>query len=291
MLSGTITALVTPMHDGEVDLDALRRLVRRQLDAGVDGLVPCGTTGEAATLNQSEYDTVVKTVVEETAGAVPIIAGTGTNSTDRVIELTKRAATLGAAAALVVTPYYNKPTQEGLYQHYKKVADEGGLPIVLYNVPGRTGCNLLPQTVARLADLAEIIAIKEASGSIDQLYDVIMGCGDKLDVLSGDDALAFPSICSGARGVVSVTSNVVPDRMSQMVQAALDGNVIKARELHYQLLDLFRAMFFETNPISVKTAMGLMGLMDPELRLPLWSMNPQAKGRLEQVLRSNRLLP
>ncbi|MCD6496982.1 MAG: 4-hydroxy-tetrahydrodipicolinate synthase [Deltaproteobacteria bacterium] len=291
MLSGTITALVTPMRDEKVDLDALKRLVRRQLDAGVDGLVPCGTTGEAATLSRTEYDSVIETVVTEVAGAVPVIAGTGTNSTNRVIETTKRTAALGATAALVVTPYYNKPTQEGLYQHYKKVADESGLPIVLYNVPGRTGCNLLPQTVARLADLPGIIAVKEASGSLDQLYDVVTGCGDKLDVLTGDDALAFPSICAGARGVVSVTSNVVPDRMSQMVQATLDGNMIKAREFHYQLLDLFRAMFFETNPIPVKTAMGLMGLMDPEIRLPLWMMSPQAKGRLEQVLRFNRLIP
>ncbi len=290
LFQGTITALVTPFREGKVDLEALESLVERQIAGGVDGLVVCGTTGEAATLTDEEYEEVVGKVVEKAAGRVPVIAGTGTNSTARTLQNTARAARLGVDGVLVVTPYYNKPTQEGLYRHFRAVAEAVDLPVVLYNVPSRTGCNLAPRTAARLAELENVVALKEASGSWQQIYDVIDSCGDRIAILSGDDALAFPAICAGAQGVVSVASNVVPEQMAALVRAARKGELAKARELHYVLLPLFRALFVETNPIPAKKALALLGLCTPEVRLPLWEMAEDSARLVEQVLADLELL-
>ena len=290
MFQGTITALVTPFRDGKVDTEALAALTERQVAAGVDGIVVCGTTGEAATLTTEEYEHVVRTVVETVGHRIPVIAGTGTNSTDRTIQATRRAKALGVDAALVVTPYYNKPTQEGLYRHYASVAESAGLPIVLYNVPSRTGCNLAPETASRLAELEEVVALKEASGNWNQIYDVIDRCGDRLSILSGDDALTMPMLLAGAQGVVSVTSNVVPEQMAEMVRAARNAEVAKARELHYQLLPLMRALFLETNPIPAKKALALLGLCSEEVRLPLWEMSPDAAEKLRSTMADLDLL-
>ncbi len=290
-LQGTFTALVTPMREGTVDMKTFEALLERQIAAGIQGLVVCGTTGEAATLTQDEYESLVRATVKAAAGRLPVIAGTGSNDTRSTILRTKQVRDWGVDAALVVTPYYNKPTQEGLYHHYERLASEAGLPMVLYNVPGRTGANLAPGTTARLADIDEIVALKEASSDWSQLYDDIRLCAHRIDILSGNDDLAFPAICAGAAGVISVASNVIPEAMNAMVQAALQGNLAEARKLHYHHLDLMRALFFETNPAPAKQAMAFMGLMSPEVRLPLWEMRPENAQRLQAVLQDLNLIP
>ncbi len=269
MFRGAITALVTPFRHGRIDEEAYRTLIDWQIRQGVSGLVPCGTTGEPATLSHDEHDRVIDIAVQEARGRVPVIAGTGSNSTAEAIRLTRHAKEAGADAALLITPYGNRPTQEGLYQHYRQVAAETAFPLVLYNVPSRTGVNLLPETVARLAELPEVVGIKEATGDLRQVSDVLEKCGDRLSVLSGDDFTVLPLLALGGRGVISVMSNVAPADTAALVAAFEAGDLPRARALHFRLMPLARALFLETNPIPVKTALGWLGRIDPELRLPL----------------------
>ncbi|MED5261249.1 MAG: 4-hydroxy-tetrahydrodipicolinate synthase, partial [Myxococcota bacterium] len=269
MFEGMLTALVTPFRDDEVDEAALRELVERQMVAGVDGLVPCGSTGESATLSHAEHQRVVEIVVDAAAGRVPVVAGTGSNNTREAVELTLHARDAGAQGALLISPYYNKPTQEGLIAHYRAVADETGLPLLVYNIPGRTASNVLPETLAALAQHPLIVGVKEASGNLDQMAEVIRACPNDFVVLSGDDALALPLLAIGGRGVISTTSNVAPGEMSQLVHAFRDGDLKRAQDIHYRLLTLFDLLFRETNPIPVKAALAEMGLIEPGIRLPL----------------------
>ncbi len=290
MFGGTITALVTPFRDGRVDEDAFRRLIDWQIGQGVQGIVPCGTTGESATLSHGEHNRVIDIAVDEARGRVPVIAGTGSNATAEAVRLTRHAKEAGADGALLITPYYNKPTQEGLYRHYKAVAEEAKFPLVLYNVPGRTGCNLLPETVARLADLPEVVGIKEATGDLKQVSDVIELCGDRLAVLSGDDFTVLPLLSLGGQGVISVLSNVVPADVAAMVAAFEAGDLLRAREHHFRTMPVARALFLETNPIPVKTALALMGRIGPEMRLPLSRIQEGNEKKLAAVLRDYGLL-
>lgn len=290
MFRGAITALVTPFRDGRVDEDAYRQLIDWQIQQGVNGIVPCGTTGESATLSHQEHNRVIDIAVDEARGRVPVIAGTGSNSTAEAVRLTQHAKEAGADGALLITPYYNKPTQEGLYQHYKAVAEEARFPLVLYNVPGRTGCNLLPETVARLAELPEVVGIKEATGDLKQVSDVLEKCGDRLAVLSGDDFTVLPLLALGGRGVISVLSNVVPADVSAMLAAYEAGDLPRARELHFRTMPVARALFLETNPIPVKTALALMGRVGPELRLPLCPLQEANAKKLATTLRDYGLL-
>ncbi len=283
-LSGSFTALITPFRQGEIDEAALRGLVDYQLEHGTAGLVPCGTTGEAATMRDAEQDRVIATVVERAAGRVPVIAGTGGNDTRHAIERTRRARALGADAALVVAPYYTKPTQDGLLAHFSAIAGAVDLPIVLYNVPGRTGVNILPETVARLAAVPGIVGIKEASGIVDQASQIVRETPPSFAVLSGDDSLTLPIVSVGGRGVISVVANLVPGAMARLVAASLTDDLTAARAWHHDLFDLCRAMFLDNNPIAVKTAAGLLGLCSPEVRLPLTPMSEVNLCRLEAAL-------
>lgn len=284
MIRGAIVAIVTPFRDGKVDEEGLRNLIEFQLENGTDAIVPCGTTGESATLDHAEHKMVVETTIDAVHGRVPVIAGTGSNSTAETIELTKHARSAGADAALVITPYYNKPTQEGLFQHFKAVSDACSFPMVLYNVPGRTSVNMLPATVARTAELDDVIGIKEATGSMQQASDIISLCGDKITVLSGDDFTAFPLLSIGGKGVISVVANVAPRDMADMVDAFEAGDMDKARGLHYKLFPLNKAMFYETNPIPAKTTLALMGKISGELRLPMFQMSEANLAKLKKTL-------
>jgi len=287
MFTGIITALVTPFRNDAIDETALRALVDDQIEKGVDGLVPVGTTGESPTLNFEEHIRVIKIVIEAARKRVPVIAGTGSNSTAEAIELSKEARKLGADAMLQVTPYYNRPTQDGLYRHFKAIVDAVPLPTILYNVPGRTSCDLLPETVARLAELPQVVGVKEATGSALRASQVLAQLGSKNDqvaLLSGDDATAFPLFALGARGVISVVSNVAPKQMSAMWDAAAAGDWKKARELHYRLLPLGEGLFVEANPIPVKTAMAMMGRIADEIRPPLYPLAPQHRDKLRAQL-------
>lgn len=286
MFKGSITALVTPFKDGKVDEGALRRLIEFQIENGTDGLVPCGTTGESATLSYQEHDRVIEITIEAAGKRVPVIAGTGSNSTAETIMLTKGAKKAGASAALLITPYYNKPTQQGLYEHYKKVAEDVDIPLVLYNVPGRTSVNMLPETVSRLSEIKNIIGIKEATGNLQQVSDVIEFSKKGFTVLSGDDFTTLPLLAIGGHGVISVTSNVVPRDMSAMVRAHFEGRKEDALALHYKLQTLHRAMFLETNPIPVKTALAIMGMMEEEFRLPLVRISEANRLKLAGALKS-----
>ena len=268
---GSIVALATPFKNGKLDEKTLIKLVRYHIKSGTDGIVPVGTTGESPTLSFEEHERVIKIVVEAANHEVPVIAGTGANNTDEAIHLTKFAKKAGADGALLVTPYYNKPTQEGLYRHYKLIAEKVDIPIVLYNVPGRTGVSLAPETVARLSEIKNIIAIKEATGSMDQTSHILSLCD--ITVLSGDDSLTLPLLALGAKGVISVIANIVPEAVAQMMDAYVRGDHAKAREFHYKMFPLCRALFIETNPIPVKRAMELLGLCSGELRLPLCEMH------------------
>jgi 4-hydroxy-tetrahydrodipicolinate synthase len=286
MFKGSYTAIVTPFaKDKKVDVKALERLVEDQIAGGINGIVPCGTTGETPTLSDEERDLVIGTTVKVAKGRVPVIAGTGSNSTAHTVHYTKRAKELGADAALVVVPYYNKPSQEGMYQHFMTVAKESGLPVMLYNVPGRTGADMLADTVVRLqADEAKIVAIKEACGSTDRVAEVRARARKDFTILSGDDSLTLPMMAVGADGVVSVASNVVPAKVAQMVKAALDGDYQKARALHLQLRELFTALFVESNPMPAKAALASMGKMENELRLPLVSASEKTAQLMKTVL-------
>jgi 4-hydroxy-tetrahydrodipicolinate synthase len=285
MFKGSIVAIVTPFKNGEIDEDGYRELIEFQIENGTSGIVPCGTTGESATLSMAEHNRVIDIAVEAAKKRVPVIAGTGGNSTSEAIELTAHAKRAGADGTLQVTPYYNKPTQEGLYQHFKAIAKAVALPQVLYNVPGRTSVNMLPETVARLAELPEVVAIKEASGNLVQMAEIVTLAGDKITLLSGDDNLTLPLLSIGGKGVISVVANIVPKDSADMVQAWLDGRVEEAKTLFLKLFPLCQAMFYETNPIPVKTALGLMGKAGDEMRLPLCAM---ASGNLEKLKRALR---
>jgi 4-hydroxy-tetrahydrodipicolinate synthase len=290
MFDGTHVAMVTDFKRGELDLDGVRSLARRLIDGGVTGLVPAGCTGEAATLSTDERIAMIKAVLEErgTDTRVKVIPGTGTNATASSIDLTQAAEDLGADAAMLITPYYNKPTQAGLVRHYETVAAKVKIPIVLYNVPGRTGVNMLPETVAELAKIENVVAVKEASGSVDQVSRII--AGSDITVLSGDDSLTLPMLSVGARGVVSVVANLVPSEVSRMVSAFLKGAVAEAREIHLKLLPLMHVLFVETNPGPVKAALAMLGHGSGEMRLPLVSISDKSRDRVRGVLGQLRLL-
>ncbi len=291
MFEGSMVAIVTPFKKGKVDEKALQGLIEWQIKEGTDAIVPCGTTGESATLDYDEHYRVIEITVKKVAGRVPVIAGTGANSTDEAIMITKEAKRLGADGALLVSPYYNKPTQEGIYLHYKAIAQElKGFPLVLYNVPGRTASNILPSTVARLAEIKNIVAIKEASGDMRQVSELIRLCGRKLTVLSGDDFTTFPLYALGGRGSISVSANVAPALQARMWDAFREGDWEEARRLHYQLEPLNKAMFLETNPIPAKTALAMMGKIKEELRLPLCRMADVNRKKLREVLKSYKLI-
>lgn len=290
MFHGAISALITPFRDGVVDEAALRELVEWEIQSGVDGVVPCGSTGESATLTHAEHERIIKLVVEQTRGRVPVIAGTGSNSTSEAIRLTAFAREIGANAALLLSPYYNKPTQEGIYRHYKMIAASVDLPLIVYNIPGRTASNILPETFARMCDIKQVVGIKESSGSLDQCSDILRLCGDRLTLLSGDDSLTLPLMAIGAKGVVSVATNVVPSQMHDMAAAALAGDFERARRIHFQLLPLMRALFQETNPIPVKQACAFMRKCTPEMRMPLTPMSQGAADRLHAVMKEVALI-
>jgi len=290
-IRGCGTALVTPFkRDGSIDEAALRRLVQFQLREGIDFLVPCGTTGETPTLEHGEYLGVIRIVTQETAGKVPIVAGVSGNSTTKVIGLAEEVERLGVQAILSVAPYYNKPTQEGLYQHFKAIAESTDLPVILYNVPSRTSSNIEPATVARLSKVSNIIGIKEASGSIVQQMEVLAAVDSGFAVLSGDDAFTLPLIAAGGVGVISVASNEIPGAMTRLTRLCLDGKFDEARRLNAQLLPLMQANFIETNPIPVKAALAMMGLIEEVYRLPMVPMKPENRAKLEKVLASQGLL-
>ncbi len=284
MFHGSMVALVTPMHaDGGLDWEALERLVEFHVENGTDAIVAVGTTGESATLDEAEHCQVIRFVVERVRGRLPVIAGTGSNSTREAIDLTRCAMEAGADACLLVTPYYNKPTQEGLYRHYKAVAEAVAIPQILYNVPGRTAVDLLPETVARLAPIANIVGIKEASGSVERVREILDRCDGALEVYSGDDALALDTVAAGGKGVISVTANVAPAALHRAMAEALAGEMEAARRTNAPLEGLHKALFCESNPIPVKWALHRMGLIGPGIRLPL---TPLAESCHDTVLQA-----
>lgn len=284
MFRGSIVAIVTPFKAGEVDEEKYRQLIEFQIENGTSAIVPCGTTGESATLDMDEHERVIDIAIDAVNKRVPVIAGTGGNSTAEAIELTKHAKAAGADATLQVVPYYNKPTQEGLFQHFSAIAKAVPLPQVLYNVPGRTGVNMLPETVARLAELEEVVAIKEASGSISQMTEIVRLAGENITLLSGDDNVTLPVLAVGGKGVVSVIANIVPRESAELVQLWEEGKTGEARDAFLRLFPLCQAMFFETNPIPVKTSLALIGKIGEEMRLPMYRMAPANLEKLKKVL-------
>ena len=290
MFEGVHTALVTPLKGNEVDEEALANMVELQIRAGINGLVPCGSTGESATLSHFEHRKVVEIVVTTARGRVPVIAGTGSNSTLEAVELTQHAKEAGADGALLISPYYNKPTQEGIVRHYDQVASATTLPLIVYNIPGRTASNILPNTLARIAEIENVVAVKEASGDLEQMSQAIAACRSEFTFLSGDDALTLPLMSVGGHGVISTTSNVAPAEMVSLVQSFNSGDLQGAREMHYRLLPLIEAMFSETNPIPVKAAQALRGLCEEEIRLPLLPISSENRERLRISLKEFELL-
>ncbi len=280
MFEGAMVALVTPFKKGKVDEKKLAELVEFHIKNGTSGIVPCGTTGESATLSYEEHDRVIEVVIEAANKKISVIAGTGSNSTAEAVMLTKHAKKAGADATLQVSPYYNKPTQEGLYRHFKTIAEESDLPMIVYNIASRTGVNIEPETMARISKVKNIVGVKESSGNLEQMAMIRYLCGDKFDLISGDDALTLPLLAIGGTGVISVVNNIAPKDVAEMVSKFKKGDIEGARKLHYKLLPLIKAVFLETNPIPVKTAMSLMGMIEPNLRLPLCSM---AEGNLEKL--------
>ena len=292
MFSGAFTALVTPFRNGEVDVEALEGIVEFQIEQGIHGLVPCGTTGETPSMSEAEDRLVIETTVRVTNGRVPVIAGTGSNSTDTAIKYTKMAEEVGADGSLQVAPYYTKPTQEGLYRHFAAIAENTDLPIVLYNIPGRTSVTISAETTARLSEIPNIVGTKEATHSMDMASDIRRLCGEEFDILSGDDSLTLPLMSLGGRGVISVSSNVAPAAVSDLVNTLLNDDWDRGRELHYDLLPLFRALFVETNPIPVKTAASILGLCSDEMRLPMIPLSGDNLDTLRRVMdECNHLLP
>lgn len=289
---GSYVALITPFKEnGEVDEEKIRELVNYHIENGTAGIVPCGTTGEAPTLTFSEHEKVIKIVVEEVKGRIKVIAGAGSNNTDRAVELTKYAKELGADAALSTCPYYNKPTQRGLYEHYKKIAEEAKFPVMLYNVPGRTGINIEAETVARLAEIPEIVAIKEATGSLEQMIKIQDLCGNRIEILSGEDHLILPMLSIGAKGVVSVVANIMPKEMSDLIASFLNKEYEKAFELHTKLYEVSRNMFIEGNPVTVKAAMNILGQIgNDSVRLPLVSAEQKTKDKLTKFFKERGIV-
>jgi 4-hydroxy-tetrahydrodipicolinate synthase len=286
MIAGTYTALITPFRaDGSLDLEALGHFVEWQIQEGIDGLVPCGSTGESATLTPEEHVEVIRHVVDVAGERVPVLAGTGSNSTREAIEFTREARTVGADGALLISPYYNKPTQDGIFHHYRTIAEETGLPLVIYNIPGRTASRIEPDTIARLSRVAGVVGMKEAGGDLEKTAEAIQKSERDFAVVSGDDSLTLPMLAIGGRGVITTTGNVAPRQMAEITRAFERGDVERARVLHYQLLPLMQALFSESNPIPVKTAAHLLGrIPDPALRLPLTPMQKANRDRLEAAL-------
>lgn len=290
---GALSALVTPFKNGEVDEEAYREFIEWQIEEGIDGVVPCGTTGESATMSHEEHGRVISICVDQVKGRVPVLAGAGSNNTREAVQLTKFAKDAGADGALLITPYYNKPTPSGLVAHFQAIADEVSMPFVIYNVPGRTGLNVQPQTLLDIKKaVPDVIGIKEATGNIRQVSEMLELCadGDCFCMLSGDDFTVLPLLAVGGCGVISVVSNIMPGEMSAMCKAFEDGDMRKAQELHYQMAPLSRAMFCESNPIPVKTALSMMKRMPEEFRLPLVPMLPEHKAELRVLLEKNNLL-
>ncbi|HOO45124.1 MAG TPA: 4-hydroxy-tetrahydrodipicolinate synthase [Deltaproteobacteria bacterium] len=285
MFSGAITAIVTPFRDGNIDEKAFRDLINYQIKGGVSGIVPCGTTGESATLSHKEHERVIDICVDEAGGRVPVIAGTGSNSTAEAVRLTRHAKEAGADAALLITPYYNKPTQKGLYEHYAAVAAACDIPQILYNVPGRTGVNMSEKTVTSLAKIDNIVGIKEASGDLVKCSYIVRDTGEDFCLLSGEDALNLPILSVGGNGAISVTANILPDKVSAMIAAWLAGDIAAAQRIHYELLEMNGVMFVETNPIPVKTALSMMGRIEEEFKLPLCKMADENREKLSGVLK------
>lgn len=291
MFKGSMVALVTPFLDGKIDEGALKNLIEFQIKNKTSAIVPCGTTGESATLSTAEHERVIELVIDIVNKRIPVIAGTGSNSTEEAIRLTKHAKSAGADASLQISPYYNRPTQKGLYLHFKAIADSVDIPIILYNIATRTGVNIFPETIAKLAkDCPNIVGVKEASGSLDQMAQIKALCGSSFDLISGDDGLTLPVLSIGGTGIISVVANIVPKDVADMVSAFEKGDIKKAQSLHYKLLPLIKAMFIETNPIPVKTAMGLMGLCQPNLRLPMCEMEEDNLAKLKKVLKQYKLI-
>ncbi len=291
MIQGSIVALVTPMEtDGTVDEERLIQLIEFHIDQNTDGIVAVGTTGESATLNEDEHCSVIRQIVEAVAGRIPVIAGTGANSTREAIDLTRKAKQVGADACLLVTPYYNKPTQEGLYQHYKTVAEAVDIPQILYNVPGRTACDMLAETVARLASVKNIVGIKEATGDLERAMQIQSLCGPDFPIYSGDDVTTREICLMGGQGVISVTSNVAPRLMHEMCAAAMAGDAVKAKELDDQLLGLHNDLFIESNPIPVKWAVSRMGFIKKGIRLPLTWLSKQYHGTVTEAMERAHVL-
>ncbi len=291
MISGSIVALVTPMHeDGSIHWDHLSDLLEWHIEQGTHGIVPVGTTGESATVDVAEHCEIVKHTVKVVNGRVPVIAGTGANSTREAIELTRAAKEAGSDACLLVTPYYNKPTQEGLYQHYKAIAQAVDIPQLLYNVPGRTACDMMPATVARCSKIDQVIGIKEATGDLQRTLDILELCGDSMIVLSGDDATSVDLMLNGAKGTISVTANVAPNLMSKVAEAALLGHEAKANELNSRLMSLHTDLFVESNPIPVKWALGAMGKIGPGIRLPLTELSPEYHEIVRNAMRQAEII-
>ena len=291
MFQGAMVAIVTPFKAGRVDEEAFRQLIEFQIANGTNGIVPCGTTGESATLSFSEHERIIEITVEQVGKRVPVIAGTGSNNTEEAIRLTKHAQKAGADGALMISPYYNKPTQEGLYRHFEKVAASVDIPIVVYNIPGRTAVNIEPETIARLSRIENIVGVKEATGSMKQITDIIALCDDSFSVLSGEDFLTFPLLCVGGRGVISVVSNIAPRGMADLCNLHFAGKFDEARKLAYKLLPLCHAVFVETNPSPVKSALLMMRKIESdEVRLPLVPTSEAGKQRLQKVMRDYGLL-
>ncbi len=285
MFYGSIVAIVTPIKNGQVDKESYKKLVEFHLENGTDGIVTCGCTGEPATLSMEEHKQLIKFTVDIVDKKIPVIAGTGSNNTKESLELTSFAKEVGCDGCLLITPYYNKPTQKGLYLHYKTIAESVDIPIILYNVPSRTGISISPETVAELSKIKNIVGIKEASGNFDQIYKIISLVDKDFVVLSGDDALTLPIIAVGGKGVISVAANIFPKEMSTMVKYALNGQIEKAREIHYKLYPIFKVLFIETNPIPVKTSLSLMGMIKQEWRLPLTPPSDENFQKIKETLK------
>ena len=290
MFEGAMVALVTPFREGEIDEPALRKLVEFQIENRTDAIVPCGTTGESATLTYQEHEKVIEIVIDAVKKRVPVIAGTGSNSTQEAIELTEYAKKAGADGALLITPYYNRPTQEGLYQHFKKIAESVDIPIILYNVPSRTGVNMLPETVARLSEIENIVGLKDACGNLRQTSETIYLCKDRLRVFSGDDHLLFPILALGGYGGICVVNNIAPELTAQLWDSWKAGDIKKAREIHYKLHILNSCLYLETNPIPIKWAVHRLGLISEEIRLPLTPLSEKYRPQVEKAMREVGLI-
>ena len=290
MFKGSFVAIVTPFKNGKVDYDTFKKLIEFQIKEGTNGIVPCGTTGESATLSHQEHEEVIKFTIDTVAKRVPVIAGTGSNSTIEALKLTRSAKDMGADAALLISPYYNKPTQKGIYEHYKYLNDNVDIPMIIYNVPGRTSSNIKAETTVELSTLKNMAGVKEASGNIVQVSKIARDAQKGFCILSGDDALTFPKVCSGAHGVISVSANIVPAKMAKMVALTLEGKLEEARAIHLELLEINTQLFMETNPIPVKEALGLMKMIEPEFRLPLTNIAKENKEKLKKILKNYKLI-